>query len=305
MDKIEKIFYRDRRSRKIITEAIFQEKILRWLYETSLGNLVFRVLLNHRIFHILYGKYQNLPYSRWKIPKFIDRYGLNTAELALSIEQYSNFNAFFSRQLKPSARPFIQGEHIFCAPGDGKLLVYSILNAKTQFQVKGQSLSLESLLAASMNTDIYSNGTAMVLRLAPADYHRFHFPDSGIARSTRYINGDYHSVNPLALAKVPDVYCRNQRAITQFESDHFGKIVYIEVGALTISSIIQTYHPGHVIRGQEKGYFQYGGSTIILLFQPGKIVFDNDLVEDSAQNLEVQVLAGSRLGSKPQPFFVN
>ena len=298
--KVSKILYRDRLLGAIVTEKIFQEDTLRWLYETSIGYVVFCLLINNKTFHLLYGKYQESVYSRHKISQFITQYEIDTAELALPLEKYASFNAFFTRQLQPSARPFVVDEGVFCAPADGKIAVYDRLNSQTKFQVKGQDISIDSLLASSINADIYTGGAAIVLRLAPYDYHRFHFSDSGIARSAKYIQGEYHSVNPLALARVANIYCRNQRVVTQFDSDNFGKIAYIEVGALTVSSIIQTYTPGRVTRGQEKGYFQYGGSTIILLFESDRIVFDRDLREDSAQELEVRVLTGSQLGNKPQ-----
>jgi phosphatidylserine decarboxylase len=292
----ELIFYRDRRSGEIVTETIFQENTLRWLYETAWGHLVFRLFLNHKLFHILYGSYQNLPQSRHRIPEFVNRYGIDITELTLPITDYPSFNAFFSRQLQPYARPFTTSPQVFCAPGDGKVWVYPQLYRHMPLAVKGQSIRLDALLPSSIDTNRYHNGAALVLRLAPQDYHRFHFPDGGLAQAAAYIPGEYHSVNPLALTKVPAVYCRNQRVITQVDTDHFGRIAYVEVGALTVSSIVQTYQPGRVSKGQEKGYFQYGGSTLILLFEPEQIIFDADLVQDSAQGMETHVLAGSPLG---------
>jgi phosphatidylserine decarboxylase len=293
------ILYRDRRSGAIVTETIFREHTLRWLYETAWGHLVLRLFLNHKLFHMLYGSYQNLPQSRHRIAQFVDRYGIDTSELTLPITDYPSFNAFFTRQLQPAARPFAPNPRVFCAPGDGKVRVYSQLNRHSPFLVKGQSMPLATLLPSSLDTDQYHNGAAMVLRLAPQDYHRFHFPDGGIAQAAESIAGEYHSVHPLALAKVPAVYGRNQRVITQLDTDNFGRMAYVEVGALTVSSIRQTYQPGRVLRGQEKGYFQYGGSTLILLFEPEQIIFDSDLVQDTAQGMETHVLAGSQLGVHP------
>ena len=295
---VNEILYRNRLSGEIVTERIFQESTLRWLYETPMGYLIFSLLLNNRVFHLLYAKYQKSVYSRHKIARFITQYEIDPTELALPPEKYPNFNAFFARKLKLSARPFVVDEGAFCAPADGKIIVYDRINIQTQFEIKGYDISLKSLLASSLDASIYSGGQAIVLRLAPYDYHRFHFPDSGIAHLAKYIKGEYHSVNPLALAKIPNIYSRNKRVVTQFDSDNFGKIAYIEVGALTVSSIMQTYHPGRVTRGREKGYFQYGGSTIILLFKGDRITFDRDLLQDSARNLEVRVLAGSRIGNK-------
>lgn len=290
--------YRDRQKGNIITENIFAETTLRWLYEDSLGFRVFSYLLNNRVFCWLYGKSQDLSLTRHKIAKFVSEHQINPKEIELPLESYQNFNAFFSRKLKPNARPFIPDSTVFCAPGDGKVLVYPQLQQATRIPVKGTSITVESLLASEVAAQTYYGGSALIVRLAPYDYHRFHFPDRGKASNPRYIKGKYHSVNPIALTKVPDIYCRNHRAVTEFYADNFGCIAYIEIGAITIGSIIQTYQPGMVAKGQEKGYFQYGGSTIVLLFEPGAIAFDDDLIQDSAQNIEVSVLAGSQLGTK-------
>lgn len=290
--------YRDRQTNNIVTENIFAETTLRWLYEDDLGFKVFNYLLNNQIFCWLYGKSQDLPITRPKIAKFVSQHQINLEEIELPLESYPSFNAFFSRKLKPNARPFSPDSDLFCAPGDGKVLVYPQLTEHTQIPVKGTLITLKSLLASEVAAPTYYDGSALILRLAPYDYHRFHFPDAGKANPARYIPGQYHSVNPIALSKIPNIYCLNKRAITEFYSQNFGRIVYIEVGAITIGSIIQTHKPGIVTKGQEKGYFQYGGSTLVLLFEPGAIAFDRDLIRDSAQNLEVSVLAGSQLGSK-------
>jgi phosphatidylserine decarboxylase len=292
------VSYRDRETGKIVSEKIFSEKTLRWLYEDALGFKVFNYLLNNRIFCGLYGKSQDLPTSRKKIKEFVAQYQINTEEIELPLSSYRSFNAFFSRRLKPEARPFVTNPDVFCAPGDGKVLAYPFLAEETRIPVKGASITLESLLASEVTAKTYRGGAALIVRLAPYDYHRFHFPDFGEASPAKNIKGQYHSVNPIALAKVPDLFCRNKRSVTEFCSQNFGRIAYIEVGAITVGSIVQTYTPGIVNKGQEKGYFQYGGSTLVLLFEPGAIAFDEDLIRDSAQNLEVQVLAGSQIGTK-------
>ena len=292
--------YRDRKTQKIVTENIFAETTLRWLYEDYLGFKVFNYLLNNQVFCWLYGKSQDLPLTRRKIAKFVSQHQIDLKEIELPLESYPSFNAFFSRKLKPNARPFIPDSDIFCAPGDGKVLVYPQLTEHTRIPVKGASITLESLLASEVAAQTYYDGSALILRLAPYDYHRFHFPDKGKVSPARYISGQYHSVNPIALSKIPHIYCLNKRAITDFYSQNFGHIAYIEIGAITIGSIMQTHKPGIVTKGQEKGYFQYGGSTLVLLFEPGAIAFERDLIQDSAKNLEVSVLAGSQLGTKPQ-----
>lgn len=293
--------YRDRQTNIIVTENIFAETTLRWLYEDDLGFRVFNYLLNNQVFCWLYGKYQDLPITRRKIAKFVDQHQIDLKEIELPLESYQNFNAFFSRKLKPNARPFRLDSDIFCAPGDGKVLVYPQLTEHTRIPVKGTLITIESLLASEVAAQTYYDGSALILRLAPYDYHRFHFPDKGKANPARYVPGQFHSVHPIALSNMPHIYCLNKRAVTDFYSQNFGHIAYIEIGAITIGSIMQTYKPGIVTKGQEKGYFQYGGSTLVLLFEPGAIAFDRDLIRNSAQNLEVSVLAGSRLGKMVTP----
>jgi phosphatidylserine decarboxylase len=293
------ICYRDRETQTIRKDPIFSEHLLRWLYESKVGYKVLSVLLNNSIFCGAYGLWQKLPMTRKKIPEFVDQYGIKIEEIELSLDQYQNFNDFFCRKLKPEARPFASQPEIFCSPSDGKVLVYPNLETSTQIPIKGTLISVATLLDSEKNAHRYQGGSVLVIRLAPYDYHRFHFSDDGVASSPFLIPGEYHSVNPIALAKVPDIYCRNKRVVTDFRSHHFGHIAYIEVGALTVASIIQTYTPGEVMRGKEKGFFQYGGSTLVLLFEAGAINFDADLIKDSADNLEVHVLAGRQLGKKP------
>ncbi|NET37743.1 MAG: phosphatidylserine decarboxylase [Cyanothece sp. SIO1E1] len=295
MQKTE-VRYRDRQTGKIVTEDILAETTLRWWYENPLGFAVFRYLLNNQFFCWLYGKLQDLPSSRHKIAEFVNQYQINLEEIELPLARYRTFNAFFSRRLKPHARSFIQTTDVFCAPADGKVLVYPQLAAATRIPIKGATITLQSLLNSEGAAKAYAGGAALIVRLAPYDYHRFHFPDQGKANCAQSIQGQYHSVNPIALAKVPDLFCRNKRAVTEFYSQNFGRIAYVEVGAIVIGSIVQTYTPGLVAKGQEKGYFQHGGSTLVLLFEPGAIAFDQDLIQDSQQNLEVQVLAGMQLG---------
>jgi len=237
--------------------------------------------------------------SRRKIAGFVEEHGIRAEEAELPLEEYRSFNAFFTRRLRADARPFAEDPDVLCAPGDGKALVFPVVDRTVKLPAKGASFSPAALLASGDQAKRFLGGSALVLRLAPYDYHRFHFPDSGEAGAVRCLRGEYHVVNPIALACVPELLCRNKRAVTVMDSDHFGRVAYVEIGALAVASIVQTYGPGRVERGQEKGYFQFGGSTIILLFEPGAAAFDEDLVRDSAEGMEVQVLAGSRIGRRP------
>lgn len=287
--------YRVRETGTIVDETIESERMLRWLFEDPIGHVVMRKVVNHRLFHMLYGRLKDSSRSREEIPGFIARHGIDMREAEREDPaSYRSFNDFFTRTLKPGARPFPDDPVRLGSPAEGKVLVYPSVGAEARMPVKGMSLGVAALLRDAELARRFEGGAALVVRLAPYDYHRFHFPDEGMAGAPRLLPGEYLSVNPIALARYPDGFCRNTRAVTMVTTRHFGEIAYVEVGATTVGTIVQTYRPGsHVARGEEKGYFRYGGSTLVLLFEPGRVEFDPDLLADSAAGLEVQVKAGS------------
>lgn len=297
MDDGLKIRYRDRSSGRTITEPLSYTFFQR-AFQSSFILGLFHLLLNNSLFCRLYGWIQARPGSRRKISRFVREYGIDVEEIEYPLERYTSFNAFFTRRLKPDARPFVQEPDALSCPADGKVMVFQQLLEGARIPVKGAPVSLERLLDSGEEARPYRHGSALVVRLAPYDYHRFHFPDSGTAGQARVVAGRYYIVNPLGLARVPGVFWRNKRAVTGFDSDRFGRIAYLEIGGFAVGSIVETYTPGPVERGQEKGYFQFGGSTLVLLFEPGAVGFDDDLKEDSRRGIEVHVRAGSRIGGR-------
>lgn len=289
--------YRDRQTGMIIAERIASARILRWLYNDPLGFMLFDHCLNSAHTNRLIGRWMSHPRSRRYIVPFVERYGIDMSAAELAIGSYPTFNAFFARRLKPGARPFNMQPEQFCTPADGKVLVYPEHAHPHYLPVKGAKVAKQALLASVADAAPYTGGASLVIRLAPHDYHRFHMPDDAVAGPACTIPGQYHSVNPIALARVPTLYSLNSRAVTLLQTQRFGNIACIEVGAFAVGSVVQTYTPGVVRRGAEKGFFQFGGSTIVLLFEPGTIQFDDDLVLDSAVHLEVQVRAGTAIGS--------
>ncbi len=292
------LHFRDRQSGQLVAERIPAEGALRWFYQTRLGYLLTLFCARRASFCRLYGWWQNRPASRRQILPFAQRFALDLAEVELPADQYPSFNAFFSRRLKPEARPFALAPEALCAPADGKVLVYPCLGEGALLPVKGSQVSVAQILDSEEDARLYAGGGALVVRLAPYDYHRFHFPDGGQAGSARYLGRKYHSVNPLALERVPRIFALNRRVLTYLDTNHFGRVAYVEVGAFAVGSMVQIYAPGPVARGQEKGYFQFGGSTLVLFFERGRVVFDADLLADSAQNLEVHVKTGVRIGQQ-------
>ena len=163
--------------------------------------------------------------------------------------------------------------------------------------VKGEKLNLVELLNDQKLAEEYVGGSLVAARLCPTDYHRFHFPCDGVPNKTRFINGWLYSVNPIAIKRDIAIFTKNKRAICELQSDHFGKVQYIEVGAANVGSIRETYTPfRHVNKGAEKGYFEFGASALILLFQKGRITFDEDLVKATREGFEIRCLMGQQMG---------
>ena len=184
----------------------------------------------------------------------------------------------FIRKLKPQARKFRQ-EDLLLSPGDGRMQTWNDIDIKSMVQIKGFSYTLEGLLSDKDLAQKYDGGICLVLRLAPVDCHWFYFVDSGICSSSRPIKGYYHSVNPKALNTIPEIFCRNRREVSVLRSDNFKDITYVEVGSSLVGSIVQTYKPEtEVARGEEKGYFQFGGSTVILFLEKDTAAVDEDIL---------------------------
>ncbi|NLI91519.1 MAG: phosphatidylserine decarboxylase [Peptococcaceae bacterium] len=294
------INYLDRKTGQYHEEIVFGDKFLKWIYETNSGSFLLESLVKRKLFSYFYGKLQDLPSSSKKIKKFVNHQRIDMREAKQEkLESYRTFNEFFTRELKAGARPIQSDPGILISPADGKILAWEKIDKDRLLQVKGSTYSLENLLGNKELASVYDQGTCLIIRLCPSDYHRYHFPDSGIPSKPRRINGYYYSVNPLALKKVAKLYCANKRELTILKSDHFGEILIIEVGATCVGSIIQTYSPEqHVQKGSEKGYFKFGGSTIILLFRKNTVQIDPDLLSNSSEGIETKIMMGERIGCK-------
>jgi phosphatidylserine decarboxylase len=290
--------YLDRSTGKMIEERISYPKIQHGIVRSKSLQHILNTLFNRSWYCKLYGKLVDRAASKKNIQKFAQNFRIDLTEVEKSIDKYPNLNAFFSRKLKPGARPFVQDESVFCSPADGKVLVYPQLNERTRLPIKGSHVDIAALLASESETRPFHGGSACIVRLAPYDYHRFHFPIEGQAGSPKDIDGRYYLVNQLALSIKPDLFAHNKRVVTYVETEKFGRFAYIEVSGFAVGRIIQTYTSGAVRRGQEKGYFQFGGSTLVLLFEPDKIIFDQDLINNTQSNIEVQVQTGTQIGTQ-------
>lgn len=286
----------DRRSGKVFEEKIFGESGMRFLYQNALGKLLESSFLSKAWFSRLYGSYQSSKKSASAIPDFIERFHIPMEEYEKG--PFGSFNEFFIRQLRDGARPFEMEKNRFAAPAEGRYLVFDRVDEQTPLPVKGATLNGMALLGSAPEMKAFHGGPGFIARLCPVDYHRFHFPDAGRIVSRRRIHGPLHSVNPIALAIRGDLLFQNEREITVLETENFGKIAYVEVGAICVGRIIQSHTAPTFNRGDEKGYFLFGGSTVIVIGEPGRFEFDSDLLERSASGMETLVRLGEGIATK-------
>ncbi|KAA8636370.1 hypothetical protein SMACR_02692 [Sordaria macrospora] len=250
------------------------------------------------------GKKYDDPNSKAEIPKFIQFHGLDLSEVAMPLEEYKTFNEFFYRALKPGARPCSAPHNpcIVVSPADCRSVVFNSIDTATNVWIKGREFTVKRLLGDAYPEDVarYEGGALGIFRLAPQDYHRFHIPVDGILRQPKTIEGEYYTVNPMAIRSALDVYGENVRVLVPIDSPEFGRVMVICVGAMMVGSTVITRNDGdEVKRAEELGYFKFGGSTIVVLFEPGKMVWDEDLVQNSILPLETLIRVGMSVGHAP------
>lgn len=291
------IKYYNRNSKKYEIEKIAGDKSLNWIYSSQSGMFFLEKIVKKKLFSKIYGMYCDSTFSKSKINKFINNFNINMKNFKEPTGGFRNFNDFFYRKLSKTARPVDQRESSLVSPGDGKIKVFTHIDINSLIQVKGFTYNLKSLIKNNKIANNYKDGTCIILRLCPTDYHRFHFLDSGICGATTKIKGSYYSVNPIALNKINNIFCENKREWSVFHSDNFSDVLYIEVGATCVGSIIQTYPiDKKVSKGDEKGYFKFGGSTIVLFFKNNTIKIDEDILTQSNEGYETQVSMGEKIG---------
>jgi phosphatidylserine decarboxylase len=295
---MDQIVYFDRYRNETCVEKVYGDRALRWAYGTLAGRMSLNVLVKRALFSRWYGWRMNQPSSREKIAPFIREYDLDVSDLLSNVDDFENFNEFFFRRLRPEARPIDPNPESVVFPADGRHLCVPDLSMCNGLLVKGQVFDLNKLLNDRDLADQYAQGSLLLSRLCPVDYHRFHFPAGGVPGPTRLIDGPLYSVNPIALGRNINILVTNKRCITELQTQAFGKVLLVEIGATCVGSICQTYTEGvPVFKGDEKGYFRFGGSSVISIFEPGRIRFDADLMEQSRQYRELYARMGDHMGT--------
>jgi phosphatidylserine decarboxylase len=291
------VVYVDRRTGRRLTDTVYAAAFLDWCYNTPLGKFVTRGALSRGVVSGLYGWYYRQPWTRRKIVPFAQQMGVDVTELTQPLASFRSFADFISRRIELSRRP-IDADPVTCvSPADGRLFACAALAGDTPLRIKGGLLDRAALLADTAFARRFAGGAVVVVRLYLADYHHFHFPDAGTPRETRSIAGRYYAVTPYAREwKVP--FCaENHRVVTCFESEHFGTMAIVEIGAFTVGSVRQDFMPGRrVAKGDHKGSFELGASLIVLLFEPGTIRLDDDLCANTRDGVETRVRMGEAIG---------
>jgi phosphatidylserine decarboxylase len=263
------------------------------------------------------GKKMDSAASAKGIPVFIATHRLNVTEIEKPVADYKTFNEFFARRLKPGVRKCeAEGDdRVAVSPADCRLTVWDSIEESKQVWVKGRNFTLANVLGAADSDGSLcaqlTGGSFLIARLAPQDYHRWHWPVSGKPGRRFPIDGDYNTVNPIAVRKNVDVYTDNKRTICPIRTADFGLVVLVAIGATMVGSINfvkckcgkeggcsdgACVENEPVRRFEEHGWFAFGGSTVIALFQPGAIAFDSDLKRNSAAGLETLIKVGRRVG---------
>jgi phosphatidylserine decarboxylase len=294
-----RIKFYNRYTKSLEEELVYGEYFMKLLYNSSLGRLALNQLVKRKIFSTIYGRLMRRANSRKKIKPFIERYKIDPSTFEKKIEEFISFDDFFTRKLKKTARPIAVENQKIIFPCDGRHLLVENMKKLPTFFLKGQEFNLKSLLHNEELFTRFENGQLLISRLCPTDYHRFHFPCNAVTRKIYRVSGDYLSVNPIATKQKIAIFFENKRIISVLQSEDVGQLLMVEVGATCVGSITQTAEVGRLyFKGEEKGYFSFGGSTIITIFQRNRVNFAEDLRESSSNGIEMFALMGDDMGVK-------
>jgi phosphatidylserine decarboxylase len=293
------IQYYNRRKEEIEVEKVYGDGLIKWMYESFSGKVLSNLLVKGPL-SAIYGATQSSKASANKIPKFIENFKINMDEYKPEEGQsaarpYSSFNKFFIRQFKDGKRPFPTEKNKMGAFAEARYYGYESISDDETIPVKGKYLNATELLDNSNWDDTFKDGPLLLARLCPVDYHRFHYPDDGIVLDHYKVRGELHSVNPLALREKADIFSQNLREVTILETKNFGKIAYVEVGAMMVGKIKQSTDLTTFKKGDEKGYFLFGGSTVIIIGEKGKWKPAADICERTQNSMETYIQLGEAL----------
>jgi phosphatidylserine decarboxylase len=280
----------DRKTKEYEEIVQYGQGALKFLYGNFFGRLLLRIVVSPSVSR-LYGRINSGHGSKKKIPEFIRSNNIKIEDF--EDREYVSFNDFFTRKLREGARIVDTDENRLISPADAKLLVYDI-EPGLRMNIKGRDYSVEEIAPGIPSLEEYAGGKCLVYRLCMDDYHRYCFVDDGSVEETRVIKGRLHTVSPLS--KDYKIYKENHRIVSVLSTKHFGEVIHIEVGALLVGKIVNR-EINEFTKGEEKGFFEPGGSTIVQLFKKDTVNIDEDIMIQSRDNIETKVLFGEGVGS--------
>ena len=284
-----KIYDRQKKEYTEITQY-GQGKLL-FLYNNPIGRILLKIVINPATSRF-YGWLKSRPSSAKDIPAFIEEHNIDMSDFI--DRRYNSFSDFFTRRLRDGARKIDMSDRALISPADSKLLVYSI-DDDLMMHIKGSDYTVNELVDNKTDVSRYNGGYALVFRLCMDDYHRYCFVDKGMVVSSYKVKGKLHTVS--SISKDYKIYKENARVVNVLNTENFGEMVQIEVGALLVGSIVNREVTSFA-KGEEKGYFEPGGSTVIILLRNDDASIDADILEQSAQGIETVVKYGESIGSK-------
>lgn len=280
------------------TEKINALGCMKFLYENPAGALTAWALVKRRAFSSLFGAWADSRASAKIIEKFILENEIDAGEFLKDFKNFSTFNEFFTRALHDGARPVEspENESAISFPSDGRHLAITNISKCDSFYIKGEKFNLSEFLGSKELAKRFENGSALISRLSPVDYHRFHSPISGEIAARRLIKGSLYSVNPIALRKKLSIFWKNKRILNIIESPVFGMVAFVEIGATNVGGIENFCDVGaSVKRGDVLGTFKFGASCVMTIFEK-KVNFISPLLENSAKNTECYARTGVLAG---------
>lgn len=281
------------RKGNITKENTFQDRFLNKMYSHMIGRMMIKVIILPVVSKTC-GILLDSKISRFLVPMFIRNHAVKMEDYEK--KKYHSFNDFFTRKLLPESRIIEYQTNIFISPCDSRLSVYPI-SKKSIFEVKHTKYSAESLLRNRKLAKKYSGGYIWIFRLCVDDYHRYIYTDNGKVSDSVKLSGVFHTVNPIANDNFP-IYKENTREYCLIRTDNFKTVLQMEVGALLVGKIENNTVTGRVTKGQEKGHFAYGGSTVIMMTQKGAVCPDKDLLRNTVRGIETKVKMGEQIGIK-------
>lgn len=288
----------DRVSQRLLEEKIYGGRWVQLIYTTRWGRWFAPKIASWPLLSRAFALWQRQRFTHRKIRPFVAHFAIDPSEFVCPMEKFTSFDDFFTRKLSPTARPIDSDPDAVIIPADGRYKFYENVDAEISLFVKGNTLSIKSLLESDAQWTRYLGGTLVLGRLSPVDCHRFFSPATGQIAPPLEIPGLLYSVNPIATKRQGSILARNRRVLMRLRSDAFGEILLIAIGATCVGSIHATYPPNqHLVRGEEIGYYSFGGSAFALLFEKNTLQLAADLRHLARQPQEIYCRYGQKLGT--------